>query len=145
MKSSWEPKAVLVPVQVPVLVPVLVPWTCPIISATSAPVVHCSPHPFRMQAPNSGHYWPSCHENDTNFPWHHHIRNAEVLKHRRQHTHSEGSATGLPVDVLVAQVEDQREGAVQEGKHPHAHKELCRGAEVTLQVPGLHLAAVARW
>ena len=47
--------------------------------------------------------------------------------------------------MLVAQVEDQREGAVQEGKHPHAHKELGRGAEVTLEVRYFHFGAIACW
>ena len=82
------------------------------------------------------------------FPFHYHIINAKVLKHPApppQHTHNEGSTPGLPVHVLVAQVEDQRGSAVQEGKHPHAHKELGRGAEVPLEVEHFRLAVVARW
>lgn len=49
-------------------------------------------------------------------------------------THYDGAASGLAVDALVAQVEDQCGGAVKEPKHTDAHKELCRRGEVTLQV-----------
>lgn len=44
--------------------------------------------------------------------------------------------------MLVAQVEDQRGGAIEEPEHADAHKELRRGGEVPLQEGVVALAAV---
>lgn len=48
-------------------------------------------------------------------------------------THYNGAASCLAIDVLVAEVEDQRASAIKERKHTDAHKELCRRGEVALQ------------
>lgn len=52
----------------------------------------------------------------------------------RMCTHYDRTAACLAVDGLVAQVEDQCGGAIQEPKHTNTHEELCRGGEVALQV-----------
>lgn len=59
-------------------------------------------------------------------------------------TYYDGAASGLAVDVLVAQVEDQRGGAIKEPKHTDTHKELCGGRVVALQ-EGLGFTAITHW
>lgn len=55
-------------------------------------------------------------------------------------TYNDGTTICLAVDTLVAQVEDQSSGAVQEAKHTDTDKELSRGGVVTLEVDGYFTA-----
>lgn len=48
-------------------------------------------------------------------------------------THNNRSSGGFSVDVLVAQVQNEGEGAVQESKDAHGHKELSGGREIPSQ------------
>lgn len=59
-------------------------------------------------------------------------------------THYNGAASCLPIDALVAEVEDQRANTIKERKHTDAYKELCRRGEVTLQ-ESLSCSAIALW
>lgn len=50
----------------------------------------------------------------------------------------------LSVNALVAQVQDERGGAVEESKHAHTHEELGRRRVVALQEGGVDLSAVTQ-
>lgn len=55
-------------------------------------------------------------------------------------THNDRATVRLPVNLLVAQVQDDGESTVQEAKDAHTDKELSRGGEISLQVS--HVLAV---
>lgn len=57
----------------------------------------------------------------------------DYVEYRKKSTHYEGTTGVLTIDMLVTQVENQRGGAVEETKHAHTHKELCRGGKVSLE------------
>lgn len=57
----------------------------------------------------------------------------EGQKCSQQQVHNRGSG-GLPVHMLVAQVQDEHGSAVQEAEHSNAHEELSRGRKVSNQV-----------
>jgi len=58
-------------------------------------------------------------------------------------THNGGTTVRLPVNVLVAQVQDEGESAIQEAQDPHSDEELSRGGEVPLQVGHVHVRLIA--
>lgn len=49
-------------------------------------------------------------------------------------THNGGATVRLPVNLLVAQVQDEGESTVQEAQDSHSDEELSRGGEISLQV-----------
>ncbi|KAF7693451.1 hypothetical protein HF521_008767 [Silurus meridionalis] len=57
----------------------------------------------------------------------------ESMKSSFPLTHHNGSSGRFSVDVLVAQVQDEGEGAVEKSKDAHGHEELSGGREVSTQ------------
>lgn len=55
-------------------------------------------------------------------------------------THNCGATVRLPVNLLVAQVQDDGESTVQKAQDAHPDEELSRGGEISLQVS--HVLAV---